>query len=166
MKGERDEKRKPGPKENKTVIRNKNMTTHKKKTTDYEGQERNSVDTTRKTKKVKANDFQYHFTTETIENKKKIENIQATRDRLCKYLDKKYANSTWLMENIKVLCDRTEKAPMKQEFIFENTRKAVKHNTMILKKYEYNFKKVIPGHKGTALSPGSEFRPTKALQKL
>jgi len=73
MKGKRDEKQKPGPKENETVIRNENMTTHKKKTTDYEGQERNSVDITRKTKKLKANDFQYHFTTETMENKKKIE---------------------------------------------------------------------------------------------
>ena len=135
-------------------------------TSENKEQDKMCENSANKSKKLKARDFKYHMSTSTMENRKKIEEIQATRDKLCKCLDKQFENSAWLVENIKLLCERQETVPMIHEFIFESTEKAVKHNTRILKKYEYNFKKVILGHKGTALNPGSEFRPLKALKQL
>lgn len=66
--------------------------------------------------------------------------MQATRDKLCKYLDKNFENTTWLIETVKKLCNRAEKLPMMYEFKFDNTKEVVKHNTKVLRKYGYNFK--------------------------
>lgn len=84
-------------------------------------------------KKMKANKFTYHFSSVTMENKRKIDEMQSTRNTLCKYLDEQFENTTWLVQSIKKLCNRQEKLPMMHEFKFENNLKAVKHNTKVLK---------------------------------
>ena len=129
-------------------------------------QTRESENTTKQNKKLKANHFTYHFSSDTMENKRKIEEMQTTRDKLCKYLDENFENTTWLVETVKKLCNRAEKLPMMHEFKFHNTEEAVKHNTKVLRKYGYNFKNVVKNQKGTVLTPGSEFREVNALKDL
>ena len=117
-------------------------------------------------KKLRANDFTYHFSSDTMQNKNKIEEIQATKKKLCKYLNQNHKNSSWLVDNIRKICERVEKLPMMHEFRFETTKEAVTHNTKILRKYGYNFKNVIKNHKNTTLNPGRKFRSLKALKEL
>ena len=101
-----------------------------------------------------------------MENKRKFDEMNKMRNKLCEYPNKNHPGSMWLVDNLRELCERNEKAPMMHEFKFDNIEKAVRHNTKILKKYEYDFKKVVQNHKDTVLNPGSEFRPTKALKGI
>ena len=100
-----DENQESGIKKDKPSVPDKTITAQEQNVTEEKEQENSCVNNTKKSKKLKENDFRYHFSTNTMENKKKIEEIQATRDKLCKYMDKQFENSTWLVENVKLVCE-------------------------------------------------------------
>ena len=50
--------------------------------------------------------------------------------------------------------------------MFENTKSAAKYNSNLLKKYGYNYEALVNDHPGSTITPGSEFRNPRLLEKL
>jgi len=72
----------------------------------------------------------------------------------------------WLLHHLATLCASKEDTPKQHRFQFENSRKAAKFNTKLIKYTDYDFQKCVNKQKQTILTPGSEFRDIQKIRKL
>jgi len=79
---------------------------------------------------------------------------------------KENLNSSWLLYHLAALCASKEETPQQHQFQFENSRKAAKFNTKLIKYTDYDVTKCIHKQKNTVLTPGSEFRSIEKIRKL
>ena len=73
---------------------------------------------------------------------------------------------SWLVTTVKYCISQQEKEPEPHDITFENSMKAANINSNILRKYHYDFETFINSQHNTILTPGSEFRSIKTLEKL
>ena len=73
---------------------------------------------------------------------------------------------SWLVTTIKFCISQQESEPNPHDIRFENSTEAVEINSNLLKEHHYDFEKFIDSQHNTILTPGSEFRSIKTLQKL
>ena len=98
--------------------------------------------------------------------REKRENMVETEKILSKYMNKKNNTNSWLLDTIKEILE-SEDIPMKDHgLMFENTKSAAKYNSNLLKKYGYNYEALVNDHPGLTITPGSEFRNPRLLEKL
>lgn len=70
------------------------------------------------------------------------------------------------MDTIKWINSCTPPTPSKSEFNFELSQATAKHNSSILRKYNFNLSTAIEANPNSILSPGSELRPLSQLSLL
>ena len=57
-------------------------------------------------------------------------------------------------------------APRKPPIIYDFSAEACRHNSKLLKRYDYDLEKLIEAHLNSDLSCGTEFRPRGLLRSL
>ena len=110
--------------------------------------------------------------------KQKVENIEndeaALDDKarthaeniMSKYEQNIIGNKSWLVRTIKEVVETVEEDLNFSQFTFEDTMNAAEGNANVLKKYDYDFEKATKNEPNTILTPGSEFRHIKHIEKL
>jgi len=73
---------------------------------------------------------------------------------------------SWLMQQIQLVLDSHENPPSMHRFMFENTSKAAKFNSKLIKNYDYDFVKTCKKQRGSVVSPGTEFRNINIIKPL
>ena len=98
----------------------------------------------------------------------KIRSMEEAAKTLGKSLpsDPSFPHRSWLINQISKIVNSEEKAPLKHEFIFENTREAAKFNTKLIKHSNYDFVQACTKQKDSILYPGTEFRKVTHLEQL
>jgi len=97
----------------------------------------------------------------------RIKAMEEASKSMSEYLkNKEKLKTSWLLHHITTLCTSVEDTPQQHQFHFENSRKAAKFNTKLIKYTDYDVKRCINKQKRTILTPGSEFRSIDKLRKL
>ena len=73
---------------------------------------------------------------------------------------------SWLVETVMEIVSAVEKDLHVSQFKFEDTLKGAGWNAKILAKYDYDLEKAIKSEPNTILTPGSEFRDIKNIEKI
>jgi hypothetical protein len=71
-----------------------------------------------------------------------------------------------LIDIIRAIREEAIPAPTAPEFTFKLTFDAAERNFMILKKYNFDLATALEAQKSSPLGYGSEFQPSKTLQKI
>ena len=75
-------------------------------------------------------------------------------------------SESWLIQTVRRVCSLRERRLRKKPFVFEMSTKAAKQNSETLKKFTYDYPKLVSQFKNTVLSPGSEFRALSHLELI
>ena len=96
----------------------------------------------------------------------RLQSIEKAAETMGKLINEKTRQSSWLLHELDSLCNRIEKPLDMHNFAFERSIDATKWNEEILRSYGNSYEKAVEDQPNTTISPGSEFRPTKALESL
>ena len=80
------------------------------------------------------------------------------------YFTAKYPS--WFIPSIRKILAMDIPPPSKSPIIYEFNKRAIHHNSEILKKFDYNLDLLIDSYPSSDLSYGSEFRPVSILAPL
>ena len=102
----------------------------------------------------------------------KIENDEKEEKHLAAQLLRKYLNKlngkneSWLVSQIREVCESRERERKTHSFCFENSHQAADWNAKVLNSYDNDYTLAIKDHKDTILEPGSEFRKINQIEKI
>ena len=99
-------------------------------------------------------------------DKIRLQSIEKAAETMRKSINDKTGHPSWLLHELEIICNRLEKPLEMHNFAFERSIDAAKWNEEILRSYDNSYEKPVEDQPNTTISPGSEFRPTKALEAL
>ena len=101
-----------------------------------------------------------------LENERRLEKVRLA-EKSRKFLDSQIkGKDSWLVHQLREICDSTEKDLAICSFNFENNAKAAEWNAEVLQSYNNDFTEAIQDNKNTIVSPGSEFRAIDKIKRL
>ena len=100
------------------------------------------------------------------EHRDKIMDVMKAEKMMSGFMNNTIKSDYWLLDTIREILDSDEVEMQDHGLLFENTKTAAKHNSKLLKSYDYNYKNLVQNHPNSTISPGSEFRKPEVLEKL
>ena len=81
-------------------------------------------------------------------------------------MNKLHKSDSWLLDTIRDIFASEETEMRDHGLDFENMKKAAKHNSKLLRKYDFDYGKLVADDPDSTITPGSEFRKPEILEKL